>query len=112
MKFPQQNINQSETRIGDKKLSLELYVKHITHHGSHASRVTIIRSPKKYLPLCPRNQVRSWSQWSSIRKNFCQFISEILTGRGREKTIGEKGNCKAFCVTRKRNKLFMTGLSR
>ena len=26
MEFPQQNINQSESRIGDKKLSLELYV--------------------------------------------------------------------------------------
>ena len=26
IKFPQQNINQSETEIGDKKLSVELYV--------------------------------------------------------------------------------------
>ena len=25
VKFPEQNINQSETRIGDKKLSMELY---------------------------------------------------------------------------------------
>ena len=26
MKFPQQNISQSETRLRDKKLSVELYV--------------------------------------------------------------------------------------
>ena len=30
-------------------------------HGLHASRVTINRSPTKYLPVCSRKRVRSWS---------------------------------------------------
>ena len=49
---------------------MELYVKHNAHNGSRASRVTMIRSPTKYLPLCSRNKVRSWSQWSNIRKEL------------------------------------------
>ena len=32
-KFPQQDINQSETGIGDKKLSVEFYVKVFTEQG-------------------------------------------------------------------------------
>ena len=47
-----------------------------------------VNQRNKNLPLCPGNQVRSWASGQIFAKHFCQF------------------NCKAFCVTRKRNQLF------
>ena len=50
IKFLQQNINQSESRIGEKKLSVELYWKicpaYISKHNSeHEKRVILLMTP-------------------------------------------------------------------
>ena len=61
----------------------------------------------KHLPVCLWKQIQSWWQASWVKcsgKNFCQFISETRTRRMRKKPIKNTSNCKAFCVTRKRNK--------
>ena len=40
---------------------LLILLKHMSHHGSHTSRLLINRSQKKYLLVCSRKQFRSWS---------------------------------------------------
>ena len=80
--------------------------------GSHASRVTINRWLTKYLPvyLGETDPILFTCVLGNKRSNTDKKLSPVLLKHvlGRRKIKRKNGSCKAFCVTRKRNKLKVT----
>ena len=73
----------------------------------HAHTYKISGQRHNNLSVCPMKDSRSWSHMSTkttngtYLKNFCQSFQKQRWEEGKEKK--KNGNCKAFCVTRKRN---------
>ena len=78
IKFPQQNMNQWETGIGDKKLSVELMIRNCQWNAWKSRlfifllrRMLIKTMSKKLNGLC----AKAWVIWQNIIK-FQDFINE------------------------------------
>ena len=90
IKFPQQNINQSETRIGDEKLSVELYV----NIDSQKQLFRFVQNNLKYAALkfcftfcfCFFIYIPEELHWCSIRP----WLSNVSWGVLKTRRIGKK----------------------
>ena len=96
IKFPQQNINQSETRIGDEKLSVELYV----NIDSQKQLFRFVQNNLKYAALkfcftfcfCFFIYIPEELHWCSIRPWLSNVSWRILKTRriGKKCAINQK----------------------
>ena len=82
---------------------------HIKQGTSH-TEITVKRIRTKHLPVYPKKQAqyRSHAFWGTKDKNLLPVGPKTGLGKGKEKKrkkrMANKKNCKAFCVSRNRNK--------
>ena len=103
IEFPQQNISQSETRIGDKKLSVELYVVTLFMvHGNRVENLTFFavrthRCPIQFSYIDVYYLFLKFNEFWIARCNHLKVLSRIFS-ISVSKNISRTFPCSSFSV--------------